>query len=94
MQFVSGSRYIRAFLVLREKIKEWVRSHVGAWDHRVIILSKISTRHTQTDYSSLWMLLQIEWQYLQITVPKVDTLMEPIDTSLSEAFFPLLFGME
>ena len=40
------------------------------------------------------MLLQIEWQYLQRTVPGVGTLMGPIEEALREKFFPALFGGE
>ena len=37
------------------------------------------------------MSLQIEWQYLQSTVPGVGSLMGPIEDYLREAFFPELF---
>ena len=38
--------------------------------------------------------LQLEWQYLQSTVPRVGTLMGPIEESLREKFSPALFGRE
>ena len=38
--------------------------------------------------------LQIEWKYLQRTVPGVDTLMGPIEEALREKYFPALFGGE
>ena len=40
------------------------------------------------------MLLQLECQYLQRTVPSVGTLMGPIKESLRETFFPVIFGGE
>ena len=40
------------------------------------------------------MSLQLEWQYLQGTVPGVGTLMGPIEEALREKFFPSLFGGE
>ena len=40
------------------------------------------------------MSLQSEWQYLQRTVPRVGTLMGPIEEALREKFFPSLFGGE
>ena len=40
------------------------------------------------------MLLQLEWKYLQRTVPRVGTLMGPIEEALREKFFPALFGGE
>ena len=40
------------------------------------------------------MLLQLEWQYLQRTVPGVGSLIGLIEDSLREAFFPALFGRE
>ena len=38
--------------------------------------------------------MQLEWQYLQSTVPRVGTLMVPIEGALREKFFPALFGGE
>ena len=40
------------------------------------------------------MTLQLEWQYLQRTVPGVGNLMDPIEEALREKFFPTLFGGE
>ena len=40
------------------------------------------------------MSLQLEWQYLQSTVPGVGTLIGPIEESLRNRFFPALFGEE
>ena len=40
------------------------------------------------------MLLQLEWQYLQSTIPGVGTLVGPIEEALREKFFPTLFGRE
>ena len=60
----------------------------------VKVLAKISRRHPPPAYSSLVMSLQSEWQYLQRTVPGVDTLMGPIVEALREKFSPSLFGGE
>ena len=38
--------------------------------------------------------MQLEWQYLQRTVPGVGTLVGPIDKALREKFPPALFGGE
>ena len=38
--------------------------------------------------------MQLEWQYLQSTVPRVGTLIGPIEESIREKFFPALFGGE
>ena len=40
------------------------------------------------------MSLQLEWQYLQRTVPGVGTLMGPIEEALREKLFPALFRGE
>ena len=39
-------------------------------------------------------LLQLEWQYLQRTVPGVGTLMGNIEEAIREKFFPAQFGGE
>ena len=38
--------------------------------------------------------MQLEWQYLQRTVPTVGTLMGPIEEALREKFFLALFRRE
>ena len=65
---------------------------MGTWYHGVNIIVQISKQHFQLAYSGLEMLLQLEWNYLQITVPKVATMMGPIKEALIETFFPALFG--
>ena len=65
-----------------------------AWEHRVRTLTKISKRQPQPAYAGMVMLLHLEWQYLQSNVPEVGTLMGAIEDSLSETFFPALFGVK
>ena len=69
-----------------------MKPQVEAWAHGVRFLGKISQRHPQLAYARLGMSLQLEWKYLQRTVPGVGTLMGPIDDALREKFFPALFG--
>ena len=40
------------------------------------------------------MSLKLEWQYLQRTVPRVGTMMGPIEEAIREKFFPTLFREE
>ena len=40
------------------------------------------------------MMLQLDWQYLQRTVPGVVTLRVPIEEAIRKKFFPALFGGE
>ena len=92
LNFISGSRYLGAYLGPQAELEAWVKPQVEAWAHGVKVLDKIAQRHPQSAYSGLGMLLQSEWQYLQRTVPGVGTLMGPIEEALREKFFPSLFG--
>ena len=65
-----------------------------AWEHRVHTLAKISKRHPQPAYAGLVMLLHIKWQYLQMNILEIGTLMDFIEYSLRDALFPALFGGE
>ena len=94
LNFVSGSRYLGAYLGPQVELEAWIKPQVEAWAHGVRVLAKISQRHPQSAYSGLGMLLQLEWQYLQRTVPGVGTLMGPIEGALREKFFPALLGGE
>ena len=94
LNFVSGSRYLEEYLGPQAELETWVKPQVEAWSPRVIVLGKIARRHPQLAYAGLGMLLQLEWQYLQRTVPGVGTLMSPIEESLIENFFTALFGGE
>ena len=57
-----------------------------------MVSRKVSAQNPQMDYAGLVILLQLEWKYLQMTVPDIDTLMEPIKRDLREAFLPAIFG--
>ena len=94
MNFVSGHRYLGAYLGLQAELEAWVKPQVEAWAHGVKVLAKITRRHPQLAYSGLGMLLQLEWQYLQRTVPGVGTLMGTIEEALREKFPPSIFGGE
>ena len=78
----------------RDELEDWVRPKVEAWSYRVRILAKIAKQYPQSTYAVLGMLLQLQWQYLQRTVPVVDSILGPIEDALREAFFPALFGGE
>ena len=68
-----------------------MRTKVEAWSLGVRTLCKTAKRYPQSAYVVLGMLLHIEWQYLQRTVPGVGTLMSPIGDSLIEAPLPCNF---
>ena len=92
LNFVSGSRYLGAYLGPQAELEAWVKPQVEVWAHGVKVLAKIPRRHPQLAYAGLGMSLQLEWQYLQRTVPGVGTLMGHIKEALREKFFPSLFG--
>ena len=69
---------------MRDQLEAWVKPQVKAWAHRVRVLGKISQRHPQSAYAGLGMLLQLKRQYLQRNVPRVGTLMVPIEEALRE----------
>ena len=71
-----------------------MKPKVEAWTHRVRVISKTSKHHHHSEYSILGILLKLEWQYLQRTVPRFGTRVGPIEEALRETFFPTLFGGE
>ena len=75
LYYIDCSRYLKAYLGPREELEEWVRPKVEAWAHKVCTISKKSKQYTQLLYDGLGMLLQIKWQYPQMTVPGVGSLM-------------------
>ena len=60
LNFVSGSRYLGAYLGPQKELVVWVKPQLEAWDHRVRVLGKISRRHPQSDYAGLGISLQIK----------------------------------
>ena len=42
LNFVSGSRYLGAYLGLRDQLEAWVKPQVESWAHGVGILGQIS----------------------------------------------------
>ena len=72
LNFVSMSRYLGAYLGPQEELAAWVKPQVGVWVHGVRVIVKIARQHPQLACASLGILLQLEWQYLQIVVPSPD----------------------
>ena len=90
LNYVSGSRYLGGFLGPQDQLDAWVKPQVEA--HGVRVLVKIARGHPQSAEARLGMLFQIEWQYLQKTVPGVRTLMCPVEVALRDKFFLAVFG--
>ena len=67
--FVNVSRYLRDYLVPQEELEAWVKPKEESWAHGVRNLVKISRQHHQLAYDGLMVSFQLEWQYLQRTVP-------------------------
>ena len=61
LNFVSGSRYLGAYLLPQEELEIWENPKVEAWSRRVRVLGKISRQHPQSAHAGLGILLQIEW---------------------------------
>ena len=57
LNFVSGSRYLGAYLDPRDQLEAWVKPQVEAWSHGVRVLGKIDRQHPQLAYAGLGMLL-------------------------------------
>ena len=78
INYVYGGCYLGAYLGTREELEEWVWTKVEVCAHGVRILAKIAKRYPQSAYAGLGMLLQLKWQYLQMPVHGVGSLMGPI----------------
>ena len=48
LNFVSGSRYLGAYLGPQAELEVWVKPQVDAWAHGVRVLAKISRLHPQS----------------------------------------------
>ena len=94
LNFVSGSRYLGAYLGPQAELETWVKTQVEAWAHGVKVLAKIAQQQPQSAYASLGMSLKLKWNYLQRTVLGVGTLIGPIEEALREKSPPTLFGEE
>ena len=57
LNFVSGNRYLVAYLGQQKDLDAWVKPQVEAWAHMVIVLVKIAQRHLKSDYAGLGMSL-------------------------------------
>ena len=92
LNFVSGSRYLGAYLGPQAELEAWVKPQGEAWVHGVRVLAKIARQHPQSAYAGLGMSLQSEWQYLQRTVPRVGTMTGSVEEARREKPPPSLFG--
>ena len=53
LNFVSGSRYLGAYLGPQAELEAWVKTQVEAWAHGFKVLAKIAQRHPQSAYAGL-----------------------------------------
>ena len=60
LNFVSGSRYLGAYLGPQKELEAWVKPQVKAWAHMVRVFIKICRRHPQSSYVGLGMPLQLK----------------------------------
>ena len=51
LNFVSGSRYLGAYLGLQEQLEVWVKPQVEAWAHGIIVLGKIARQQPKLAYA-------------------------------------------
>ena len=65
-----------------DRLRAWVKPQVETWAHGVRVLGKIPRRHPKSAFAGLRIFLQLQWQYLQRTVPRVVTMMGPIEEAL------------
>ena len=59
LNFVSGSRYLGAYLRPQEELAEWLKPQVEAWADGVIVQGKISQQHPQSAYARWGMSLRL-----------------------------------
>ena len=57
LNFVSGSRYLEAYMGPEGELAAWVKPQVEAWAQGVRVLGKIYRRHPQSAYAGLGMSL-------------------------------------
>ena len=57
LNFVSGSRYLEAYLGPQAELEAWVKPQVEAWAHMVRVLAKIARQHFQSAHTGLGMSL-------------------------------------
>ena len=58
LNFVSGSRYLEAYIGPQEELEELVKPQVEEWAYGVRVLSKMNRRHPQSAYYGFGILLQ------------------------------------
>ena len=51
LNFISGSRYLGAYLGPQYQLEAWVKPQVETWAHGVTVLGKISQWHPQSAYA-------------------------------------------
>ena len=51
LNFISGSRYLGAYLGPQKELKAWVNPQVEAWAHGVRVLGKITRQHPHSTYT-------------------------------------------
>lgn len=88
----EGKRHLGAALGTRSFVEDYVSSRVGVWVTELERLSAIALSQPQAAYSALVHGLLGKWKYLARTIPDLQALLLPLETSLRTRFIPALTG--
>ena len=91
VQVVTGYRHLGSYIRLTSLRNEYVQSKILEWEYVLDQLTMVAKYHPQAAFTGFTKYVMNRMIFLMRTIPDVDELFKPIETSISQKFLPALF---
>ena len=89
---IKGKRYLGAAIGTASFVESYVQKKVSGWIEEVKHLSSIAVTQPHAAYAAFTHGLASRWTYLSRTIPNIEDMMKPLETTIRQHFLPSLTG--
>ena len=87
---VQGQRHLGAVIGSREYVEEYVNDKVAKWISEITKLAEFAVTQPQASYAAYTFGLKHWWTYFLRTLPDIQDLLEPLESSISRVLIPAI----
>ena len=88
----EGQRYLGAALGSSSFVESYVQNKINGWIQEINQLSVIAQSQPHAAYAAFTHGLSHKWSFLSRTIPNIDNMFTPLETTIRQKFLPALTG--
>ena len=88
----EGQRYLGAALGSSSFVESYVQNKINGWIQEINQLSVIAQSQPHAAYAAFTHGLSHKWAFLSRTIPNIDKMFTPLETTIRQKFLPALTG--